>query len=168
MAEPFLGEVKMMSFNFAPRGWAQCNGQVLPVPQNSALFSLLSNKFGGNGQTTFALPDLRGRTPIHAGNGHDIGEAGGEQTHTLALAELPSHFHAVAASSAATGGNANPTGRYLGGANNAYHEPTGGTLTQLQPGTVTTTGGGQAHPNMQPYLTINYCIALAGSMPPRS
>jgi microcystin-dependent protein len=167
MADSFLGEVRMMSFDFAPKGWALCNGQLLPKQQNPALAALLGQTFGGTG-SNFALPDLRGRTPIHAGNGHELGESGGEETHTLAEFELPAHIHAVAASSVATGGNANPTGRYLGGANNAYHAPNGGTLTSLQPGTVTKTGGGQAHPNMQPYITVNYCIALQGVVPPRS
>jgi microcystin-dependent protein len=167
MAEPYLGEVRLMSFDFAPKGWALCNGQTMPVQQNTQLSSLLKSTFGGDGTTTFALPDLRGRTPIHVGNGHELGESGGEQTHTLGLAELPQHAHAVGASTKATGGNANPNGNYLGGANNAYHAATG-TLTALRPDTVANTGGSQAHPNMQPYMTLSYCIALQGIYPPQS
>ena len=163
MAEPFLSEIRLMSFNFAPRGWAECNGQLLPINQNQALFSLLGTTFGGNGQTTFALPDLRGRTPIHVGGGHTLGERAGVQAHTLSLSEMPAHTHLAQGSSASTGGNASPSGRFLGGANNAYHAPTG--LTPLDPGTVTNVGGSQAHLNMQPFLTICFCIALQGTFP---
>jgi microcystin-dependent protein len=112
----------------------------------------------------FALPDLRSRTPIHVGSGHTLGERGGEQAHTLSHAELPAHTHDVRASSSATGGTANPNGAYLGGANNAYHAP-GGAQTTMSPGTVTTVGGSQAHLNMQPFLTLNFCIALQGIFP---
>ena len=163
MAEPFLSEIRMMSFVFAPKGWALCNGQLLPINQNQALFSLLGTTFGGNGQTTFALPDLRARTPIHEGLGHTLGERGGEQAHTLTSAEMPMHTHTVTASSAAQGGNSSPSGRVLGGANNVYHAPSN--LTTLNPGTVTNTGGSQAHQNMQPYLTLSFCIALQGIFP---
>ena len=163
MAEPFLSEIRLMSFNFARRGWAECNGQLLPINQNQALFSLLGTTFGGNGQTTFALPDLRGRTPIHVGGGHTLGERAGEQAHTLSLSEMPAHTHLAQGSSASTGGNASPSGRFLGGANNAYHAPA--SLTTLDPGTVTNSGGSQAHLNMQPFLTICFCIALQGIFP---
>ncbi len=163
MAEPFLSEIRLMSFVFAPKGWALCNGQLLPINQNQALFSLLGTTFGGNGQTTFALPDLRGRTPIHVGSGHTLGERGGEQAHTLSIAELPEHTHMVNASASAAGGNVSPSGRFLGGANNAYHAPA--SLTSLTPGTVTNTGGSQAHLNMQPFLTLSFCIALQGIFP---
>jgi microcystin-dependent protein len=104
MAEPFLSEIRLMSFEFAPKGWALCNGQLLPINQNQALFSLLGTTFGGDGRVNFALPDLRGRTPIHVGNGHTLGELGGEQAHTLSIAELPTHTHVVAANSSATPG----------------------------------------------------------------
>jgi microcystin-dependent protein len=140
-----------------------CNGQLLPINQNQALFSLLGTTFGGDGRVNFALPDLRGRVPIHVGSGHTLGERGGEQAHTVSIAELPEHTHTVAANSAATGGNANPTGRFLGGANNAYHSPTD--LTAMNTGTVTNTGGSQAHLNMQPFLTVSFCIALQGIFP---
>jgi len=163
MAEPFLSEIRIMSFGFAPRGWALCNGQLLPINQNQPLFSLLGTTFGGDGRVNFALPNLQGRAPIHVGSGHTLGERGGEQAHTLSIAELPTHTHAVAASSVATGGNANGTGRFLGGGNNVYHSPTN--LTSLNPATVTSVGGSQAHLNMQPFLILNFCIALQGIFP---
>jgi microcystin-dependent protein len=163
MAEPFLSEIRIMSFGFAPRGWALCNGQLLPINQNQALFSLLGTTFGGNGQTNFGLPNLQGRTPIHTGNGFTLGQGGGEQAHTLSAQEMPQHTHAVNVSSVATGGNNNPGGRFLGGANNAYHAlpPT----TTMSPSTVSNVGGSQAHLNMQPFLTLNFSIALQGIFP---
>ena len=163
MAEPFLSEIRIMSFEFAPKGWALSNGQLLPINQNQALFSLLGTTFGGDGRVNFALPDLRGRTPIHVGSGHTLGERGGEQAHTLSIAEIPTHTHAVAASNMATGGNANPTGRFLGGGNNVYHSPAN--LTAMTAGTVVNVGGSQAHLNMQPFLTLSFCIALQGIFP---
>jgi microcystin-dependent protein len=163
MAEPFLAEIRLMSFVFAPKGWALCNGQLLPINQNQGLFSLLGTTFGGDGRVNFALPDLRGRAPIHVGSGHTLGERGGEQAHTLSIAELPTHTHLVNASSTATGGSSSPSGNYLGGGNNVYSS--GSTLTSLQPGTVTNTGGSQAHLNMQPFLTLSFCIALQGIFP---
>src|SRR4051794_988087 len=162
--DPFLGEIRLMSFNFAPRGWAQCNGQLLPINQNQALFALLGTQFGGNGQTTFGLPDLRDRVPVHLGGSMtSVGQRGGEAAHTLSVNELPAHTHVVSASSATTGGTAQPTGRYLGGIGNGYHAPASGVA--LRPGTVANTGGGQAHTNQQPYLTLMFCIALAGIFP---
>lgn len=163
MAEPFLGEIRLMSFVFAPKGWALCNGQLLPINQNQALFSLLGTTFGGDGRVNFALPDYRGRVPIHVGNGHTLGERGGEQAHTLSAGELPEHIHRVRASTTATGGSASPAGRYLGGGNNVYR--TDGSLTALSPATVSNTGGSQAHLNMQPFLTLSFCIALQGIFP---
>ena len=163
MAEPFLSEIRIMSFGFAPRGWALCNGQLLPINQNQALFSLLGTTFGGNGQTNFALPNSQGRTPIHVGGGHSLGQQGGEQAHTLTLSEMPTHTHLVQGSSAGTGGNVSPNGRFPGGGNNAYHSPA--SLTTLDPGTVTTVGGSQPHQNMQPFLTLSFCIALQGIFP---
>jgi microcystin-dependent protein len=163
MAEPFLSEIRLMSFDFAPKGWAQCNGQLLPINQNQALFSLLGTTYGGNGSTTFALPDLRGRVPIHVGSGHTLGEVGGEQAHTLSVAELPTHTHLVNASSSATGGSATANGNVLGGGNNVYRDS--GPLTTLNPGTITNVGGSQAHLNMQPFLTLTFCIALQGIFP---
>ena len=116
MAEPFLSEIRIMSFGFPPKGWALCDGQLLPINQNQALFSLLGTTYGGDGRVNFGLPNLQGRVPIHQGSGHTLGERGGEQGHTLSISELPTHVHSVNASSASTGGNANPTGRVPGGA----------------------------------------------------
>jgi len=165
MAEPFLSEIRIMSFNFAPKGWALSNGQLLPINQNQALFSLLGTTFGGDGRVNFALPDIRGRVPTHVGSGLTLGEHAGEQAHTLSIAETPTHTHGVNASSAATGGSAAPAGNYLGGGNNVYASPNAGSLTPLQPGTVTTIGGSQAHLNMQPFLALSFCIALQGIFP---
>jgi microcystin-dependent protein len=163
MAEPFLSEIRIMSFVFAPKGWALCNGQLLPINQNQALFSLLGTTFGGDGRVNFALPDLRGRAPIHVGSGHTLGERGGEQAHTVSISELPQHIHAVAASTVSTGGSDNPSGNFLGSANNVYAQPA--SLTTLNPGTIANTGGSQAHLNMQPFLTLSFCIALQGIFP---
>jgi microcystin-dependent protein len=162
MSEPFLSEIRIMSFNFAPKGWAMCNGQLLPINQNQALFALLGTTYGGNGQTTFALPDLRGRTPMHEGSGHTLGEKGGEQAHTLSIAELPTHTHIAQASPT----NANTpiaANNVLAAANNLYSQPTN--LTPLEPSTITNVGGSQAHLNMQPFLTLTFCIALQGIFP---
>jgi microcystin-dependent protein len=167
MAEPFLGEIRQMSFNFPPKDWAPCDGQLLQITPNQALYNLIGTKFGGDGQTTFGLPDLRGRTPIHAGNGYQVGQAGGEQTHTLSTAELPQHGHSVAAQTSANGGQATPLENFLGGANNAYATPNGN-LQALRADTVASTGGTQAHENMQPYLNTSFCIALQGLQPPPS
>lgn len=163
MAEPFLSEIRMMSFNFAPKGWALCNGQLLPINQNQALFALLGTTFGGNGQTNFALPDLRGRTPIHVGSGHTLGERAGEQAHTLSIAELPTHIHvAQATNNPAVGDDA--TNSVLAQAGlNAYGPFT--TAVAMGPAMITNTGGSQAHLNMQPFLTLTFCIALQGIFP---
>jgi microcystin-dependent protein len=163
MAEPFLSEIRIMSFNFAPKGWAMCNGQVLPINQNQALFSLLGTTFGGDGRVNFALPDVRGRVPIHVGSGHTLGERGGEQAHTLNLNEMPMHTHAAQVSTLDTGGGDNPTGRVPGGAANMWHTPA--SLTTMNPGTIANVGGSQPHANMQPFLTLTLCIALQGIFP---
>jgi microcystin-dependent protein len=163
MSDPFLSEIRIMSFVFAPKGWALCNGQLLPINQNQALFSLLGTTFGGDGRVNFALPDLRGRVPIHVGSGHTLGERAGEQAHTLTTAELPAHNHAVNASTTASGGTDNPTDNFLGSASNLYHTPA--SLTPMNPGTIGNRGGSQAHQNMQPFLTFNFCIALVGIFP---
>lgn len=163
MAEPFLGEIRMMSFAFAPQGWAVCNGQLLPINQNQALFSLLGTTYGGNGTINFALPDLRGRAPMHRGNGHSLGERAGEQATTLTLAHLPTHTHALRGVGA-TGNTAIPNNALLADSpSQLYAAPTA--LTALHANTVTQTGAGQPHPNMQPFLTINFCIALQGIFP---
>jgi microcystin-dependent protein len=162
MTEPFLSEIRIMSFVFAPRGWALCNGQLLPINQNQALFSLLGTTFGGDGRVNFALPDLRGRTPIHVGAGHTLGERGGEQAHTLSIAEIPTHTHVL--SSSPSNANALPAvGNVLAAANNVYNIPS--SLTALGPSSITNTGGSQAHLNMQPFLTLTFAIALQGIFP---
>ncbi|WP_420967463.1 phage tail protein [Bradyrhizobium sp. B120] len=162
MADPFLSEIRMMTFNFAPKGWAFCNGQLLPLNQNQPLFSLLGTVYGGNGQTNFALPNLQGRTPMHVGNGHVLGELGGEQAHTLSINEMPQHTH-VANATNTNGALLVPANNVLGALNNAYAAPAA--LTALAPGSISTVGGSQAHQNMQPFLTINFCIALQGIFP---
>jgi microcystin-dependent protein len=162
MAEPFIGEVRLMSFTFAPKGWALANGQLLPINQNQALFSLLGTTFGGDGRVNFALPDVRARVPIHVGNGHTLGERGGEQAHTLSIAEVPTHTHVVNASGADANTNL-PSGSVFATAANVY----GAAASQLAltAATVTNTGGSQAHVNVQPYLTLSFCIALQGIFP---
>lgn len=163
MAEPFLGEIRMMSFGFAPKGWALCNGQLLPINQNQSLYSLLGTTFGGDGRVTFALPNLQGRTPIHAGNGHTLGKPGGEQTHTLSIAEIPTHTHALNASST-NADNPIPTSNVLGAVTNElYVDPSN--LVAMNPGSIGNNGSSQSHLNMQPFLTINFCIALQGIFP---
>ena len=164
MAEPFLSEIRIMSFVFAPKGWALCNGQLLPINQNQALFSLLGTTFGGDGRVNFALPDLRARVPIHVGGGHTLGERGGEQAHTLSIAELPEHVHPMNASSS-PGNDAVPTAHLLGSPLNLTYRPPGSGLTSLTPATVTNIGGSQAHLNRQPFLTLSFCIALQGIFP---
>ena len=162
MAEPFLAEIRIMSFVFPPRGWALCDGQLLAINQNQALFSLLGTTFGGDGRVNFALPDLRARAPMHVGSGHTLGERAGEQAHTLAIAEIPTHAHTVQGSSA----NADTpvaAGNVLAAANNVYASPT--SAVALQPTTLASVGGSQAHLNMQPFLTLSFCIALQGIFP---
>ena len=166
MAEPFLGEVRLFSFTFAPRGWAQCNGQLLPINQNQALFSLLGTTFGGNGTTNFALPDLRGRAPVFGSQGGiSLGERGGEEAHTLTLAEMAQHNHPVRGNSA----NANvgsPAGNtWAAQSTNAYGTAAAGSMNATA---IASAGGSQPHSNMQPYLVINFCIALQGIFPSQS
>ena len=168
MAEPFLSEIRMMSFGFAPRGWALSNGQLLPINQNQALFSLLGTTFGGDGRVNFALPDMRARTPIHMGNGHTLGERAGEQTNTVTASTMPAHNHIVTAiSTANTGTNVvNPSGQFFATSTPAtLYNSSGANLTPLAANTVASVGGSQPHNNMQPYLTISFCIALQGIFP---
>ena len=170
MSEPFLAEVRMVGFNFAPRGWAFCDGQILPINQNQSLYSLLGTTYGGDGRTSFALPDLRGRTPIHVGategTFHPLGQKSGEETHTLSASEMPLHDHSVEATTNASN-NASPTNNVFAQAPiNTYHELTN--LQNMRSGMVTNTGGGQAHENMQPFLALNFCIALQGLFPSRN
>jgi len=164
MSEPFLAEIRPVSFNFAPKGWALCNGQLLPINQNQALFAVLGTSFGGDGRTTFALPDLRGRVPMHCGG--TPGAHGGEAIHTLTLAELPLHNHSLLASSTFSH-NTDPGGKALGaieaGGINVFHTADG--TAALHPSSVTASGGNQPHENMQPYTVINFIIALQGIFP---
>ena len=165
MSEPFLSEIKIVSFNFAPKGWALCNGQFLPINQNQALFALLGTTYGGNGQTTFALPNLRGQVPISFGNGHNLGEAAGSTAVTINIQQLPTHLHALQASSATANTNAPDNTTLLGGSapNDVYNGPA--SLSTLIPSSVTAVGGSQPHNNMMPYLVLNFIIALQGIFP---
>jgi microcystin-dependent protein len=165
MSEPFLGEVKIAAFDYPPKGWAYCNGQLLPINQNQALYALLGTQFGGNGQTNFALPNLQGRTPIHTGNGHNQGEAAGETSHTLIISEMPQHTHPLNASNTSTGGGIVPgNDKLMGNAGTPlYNSPQG--LVAMLPQCVTSVGGSQAHNNMMPYLVLNFIVALQGIFP---
>lgn len=166
MSEPFLGEVKIVGFNFAPRGWATCDGQILPINQNQSLYSLLGTTYGGDGRTTFALPDLRGRTPLHFASGFTQGARSGEENHTLTTGETPSHTHALKGSSDAAN-SASPAGlAYARSAMPVYGAAAN--LTAMNAGVVANAGGGQAHNNMQPVLVVNFVIALQGLFPPRN
>src|SRR5512142_2583241 len=159
MSEPFLSEIKIVSFNFAPRGWALCNGQILPINQNQALFALLGTTYGGDGRVNFALPNLQGRIPIHFGNGHTLGEMAGEENHTLSSSEMPTHVHPVSASSADPDQGL-PTGNMWANGSGAYSSATPD--SSMNPASISTAGGSQPHPNMQPYLVLNFIIALQG------
>src|SRR3954469_20978944 len=165
MAEPFLAELRLMSFNFAPKGWAQCNGQFLPINQNQALFSLLGTTYGGNGQTTFALPNLQGNVPIHMSKDFTRGQKGGEQAHTVTTSEMTQHVHiANASQTVATTQSPSPSLMLATSTPQSIYGPASN-FNSMAPATVTTTGGSQAHVNMQPYLTLNFCIALQGIFP---
>jgi microcystin-dependent protein len=175
MADPFVAEIRIFPFNFAPRGWSWCDGQLLPISQNTALFSLLGTTYGGNGKSNFALPDLQGRAPMHPGQGpglslHDLGETGGSETVTLLESEIPNHSHAVRASSDFADTQTPSSGRSLARSQNAsaYQTAVTQSLTILSPEALAPAGGDQPHNNMQPYLTMYFCIALQGVFPPRS
>jgi microcystin-dependent protein len=170
--DPFVAEIRIFPFNFAPKGWAFCDGQILPISQNTALFSLLGTTYGGDGKSNFALPDMQGNAPMHPGQGpglslHDLGETGGSETVTLLESEIPSHSHAGKVSGADATDRL-PGGLFLasGIAIGMYAVP--GALAQLSDSALTPAGGDQPHNNMQPYLTLNFCIALQGVYPPRT
>ena len=174
MADPFVAEIRIFPFNFAPKGWAWCDGQLLPLSQNTALFSLLGTTYGGDGKSNFALPDMQGNSPMHPGQGpglslHDLGETGGSQTVTLLQSEIPSHSHAMFAQNVPTGQQADPT-------NTTFARPASGNLfttnlnpiVQMAPNALAPAGGDQPHNNLQPYLTFYFNIALQGVFPPRT
>jgi microcystin-dependent protein len=170
MGTPYLSEIRIMAFSWAPQGWALCNGQLLPINQNQALFSLLGTMYGGNGQTTFALPDMRGRIPIHIGSQSTQGQTGGQAAHTLTQSEMPAHPH-VAKGTTDAANSPTPAGNLLATTDNttfgnAYQG--GSNLAPMAAGVITNTGGSQAHNNMAPYLTLNFCIALQGVFPSRT
>jgi microcystin-dependent protein len=165
MTEPFIGEIQVFPFGFAPRGWAQCNGQLLPINQYQALFSLLGTMYGGDGRTTFALPDLRGRVALGVGAGYSQGQQAGEETHTLSISEMPAHAHQASASSAPPS-SPNPSGATW--ANMGADAYAASPNAQMAGNAVAPAGGGQPHENRSPYLTLNFCIALVGIFPSRS
>jgi len=176
MSEPFVAEIRIFGFNFAPKGWAFCNGQIMPISQNTALFSLLGTTYGGDGQSTFALPNLQGSAPLMPGQGpglslYDLGQTGGEQNVTLLQSEMPTHSHTVQANSGA-GTQSSPTtadwatAKILRQGTNLYTQSAGNTT--MSPQAFSPTGGNLPHNNMPPYLVLNFCIALQGVFPPRS
>ncbi len=181
MTEPYIGEIRMFGFNFPPRNWAQCNGELLPIAQNQSLYSILGTTYGGDGRTDFALPDLRGRVPIHKGNSNttgstslSLGTQDGVESNTMTEAQMPAHTHTMmgtsdAALASASGGN-DPTDRVLATASTAIYTSDTSTanLTPLSAITIGTNSGGQPIDNMQPFLAIEFCIALVGTFPPRN
>lgn len=175
MSTPFLSEIRIMSFNFAPKGWTMCNGQLLPINQNQALFSLLGTTYGGDGRVNFALPDLRARIPMHMGSGHTLGERAGEASHTIIASEMAQHNHLMqGVAAAADAGNVGKTPAPNKGLAQAHATPNTtdvnlygtGSVSKVMAGqSISNTGGSQAHENQQPYLALNYCIALQGIFP---
>lgn len=176
MADPFVAEIRIFPFNFAPRGWAWCDGQLLPLSQNTALFSLLGTTYGGNGKSNFALPDLQGRAPMHPGQGpglslHDLGETGGSETVSLLESEIPAHSHSLGAQNIALGGSVSPTGNTLNRPASGFLFTAGSPtppLVSMAPEALAPAGGDQPHNNLQPYLTFYFNIALQGVFPPRT
>jgi microcystin-dependent protein len=175
MSDPFVAEIRIFPFNFAPKGWAFCQGQILPLSQNTALFSLLGTTYGGDGKSNFALPNLQGRVPMHPGQGpglslHDLGETGGSETVTILQSEMPQHVHVINSDDGRISGQiSNPIGALLSKSSGASPYNTGGNANQgLAAAMVSPIGGNQPHNNLQPYLTLNYCIALQGVYPPRT
>lgn len=171
MADPFVAEIRIFPFNFAPKGWAWCDGQLLPLSQNTALFSLLGTTYGGNGKDNFSLPDLQGRAPMHPGQGpglslHDLGETGGSETVSLLESEIPAHAHQLRASSGAATDTVPSSSSVLASVSDAVKD--NGTLSAMSPFALAPAGGDAPHNNLQPYLTFYFCIALQGVFPPRT
>jgi microcystin-dependent protein len=167
MSNPFLTEIRIMSFNFAPKGWAMCNGQTLPINQNQPIFALLGTTYGGNGQTTFALPNLQGRVAMHMGQGHTLGERAGAEAHTVSMSEMPAHIHPATADIRA-GDNTvfNPNNAYIADTGaSAMYSAGSNNMVAMSPQMITSIGGSQPHENRQPYLALNFCIALQGIFP---
>lgn len=169
MSDPFYGEIRMFGGTFAPQGWANCDGSLLPISENEALFQLLGTTYGGDGQETFAVPDLRGRVPIHQGNGHVPGEQGGQESVTVTTAQMPGHTHPIAATTAIADTSA-PANNILAESTllKEFIDQGESSDVTLNPGAVKTAGGGQAHENRQPYLAVRYIISLSGIFPPQS
>lgn len=167
MAEPFLAELRLFSFGFAPKGWAMCNGQLLPINQNQALFSLLGTTYGGDGRVNFGLPNLQGRVPAHAGQNYFQGQLFGTTTHTLTISEMPSHNHLMRANSNGGTQNIATNSVYTDAPQNFYKANMNPTIP-MNPGAISNAGGSQPHQNQQPYLVLNWCIALQGIFPSRN
>src|SRR5947208_1499075 len=167
MSQPFMGEIKIISWNFAPKGWAYCNGQQLPINQNQALFSLLGTMYGGNGQTTFALPDFRGRVPVHMGGGFIEGQAGGEEFHTVTQSEMPAHNHFVQATEVDANA-ATPSAAIFGKNGSQPYQSSFAAAPTLHPSTISNTGGSQPHEHRHPSLVLGFIIALQGAFPSRN
>lgn len=180
MATPFMSEIKIISWNYAPKGWSLCNGQFLPINQNQAMFSLLGTMYGGNGQTTFALPDLRGRVAVHVGNGYIEGQTGGQTAHTITMSEMAAHNHTIGVDAATAAGSNVSTATTSSVLGQSIGQPSSGSsftvamygstgpAAALAPQTIGNAGGSQAHNNLQPYLVLNFVIALQGVFPSRN
>jgi len=168
MSEPFLSEIKIVSFNFPPKGWALCNGQFLPINQNQALFALLGTTYGGNGQTTFALPNLRGRVPIHFGGAHTLGETAGSTSVTVNIEQLPTHLHAMMSTTQNATVDTPANTETLATASINLYRTQQTTPVAMEPGIISNVGGSQPHNNMMPYLVLNFIIALQGIFPSRN
>jgi microcystin-dependent protein len=166
MSDPYIGEIKVISFTYPPRGWAFCNGQLLPINQNQALFSILGTMYGGNGQTNFALPNMQGRIPLHQSPGYSVGQAAGETAHTVTINEMPAHLHPAVAQSAPSNPGVSPAGAIWAQASAAAYAPAPNIT--MNPAAVQNSGGSQPHENQAPYLVLNFVIALVGIFPSRN
>lgn len=168
MSEPFLAEIRLFGFNFPPRGWAQCDGQILPINQNQSLYSLLGTTYGGDGRTSFALPDLRGRTAAHEGGTKQLGSKSGAETVALTVAEMPDHTHQLSGYSEPANSNQAANRRYAQSTLPIYHEPDPAGTVGMNAATLGNTGTNVGHDNMQPFLAVNFCIAVTGLFPSRN